>query len=59
MTIRRQTVEHPFGTLKACMGNTSALEKIKTEVCLQAVAYNVKRIGDIFGVNPLMQAMTA
>ena len=63
MTIRRQTVEHPFGTLKAWMGSTHfltrTLEKVKTEMSLQVLAYNVKRMINIFGVNPLMQAIAA
>src|SRR5208283_3843939 len=48
MTIRRQTVEHPFGTLKAWMGSThfltKTLEKVKTEMSLHVLAYNIKRI---------------
>ena len=63
MTIRRQTVEHPFGTLKAWMGSTHFLtrtpEKVKTEMSLQVLAYNMKRMINIFGVNPLMQAIAA
>ena len=63
MTIRRQTVEHPFGTLKAWMGSTHfltrTLEKVKTEMSLQVLAYNMKRMINIFGVNPLMQAIAA
>ncbi len=61
MTIRRQTVEHPFGTLKAWMGSThfltKTLEKVKTEMSLQVLAYNMKRIINIFGVRPLIQAI--
>ena len=63
MTIRRQTVEHPFGTLKAWMGSTHfltrTLEKVKTEMSLQVLAYNMQRMIKIFGVNPLMQAIAA
>jgi hypothetical protein len=63
MTIRRQTVEHPFGTLKAWMGSTHfltrTLEKVRTEMSLQVLAYNMKRMINIFGVNPLMQAIAA
>src|SRR3954463_14765278 len=48
MTIRRQTVEHPFGTLKAWMGSTHfltrTLEKVSTEMSLQVLAYNMKRM---------------
>jgi len=61
MIIRRQTVEHPFGTLKAWMGGahflTKTLEKVKTEMSLQVLAYNIKRMINIFGVKPLMQAI--
>ena len=63
MTIRRQTVEHPFGTLKAWMGSTHfltrSLEKVKTEMSLQVLAYNMKRMINIFGVTPLMKAIAA
>ena len=61
MTIRRQTVEHPFGTLKAWMGSTHfltrTLEKVKTEMSLHVLAYNMKRMINIFGVKPLMTAI--
>ncbi len=61
MIIRRQTVEHPFGTLKAWMGSThfltKTLEKVKTETSLQVLAYNIKRMINVFGVKPLMQAI--
>lgn len=63
MTIRRQTVEHPFATLKAWMGSTHfltrTLEKVKTEMSLQVLAYNMKRMINIFGVRPLMKAIVA
>ena len=63
MTIRRQTVEHPFGTLKAWMGSTHfltrTLEKVKTEMSLQVLAYNMKRMINLFGVKPLMQVIAA
>ena len=63
MTIRRQTVEHPFGTFKAWMGSchflTKTLEKVKTEMSLQVLAYNMKRMINIFGVKPLLQAFAA
>ena len=62
MTIRRQTVEHPFGTLKAWMGSThfltKTLEKVNTEMSLQVLAYNLKRMINIFGVKSLMKAIT-
>jgi transposase len=61
--IRRQTVEHPFGTLKAWMGATHFLTKtlprVSTEMSLHVLAYNIKRAMHIFGVAPLMRAMRA
>ena len=63
MKIRRQTVEHPFGTLKAWMGATHfltrTLAKVRTEMSLQVLAYNMKRMIQIFGVGPLMEAIRA
>jgi transposase len=63
MGVRRQTVEHPFGTLKAWMGSTHfltrTLEKVRTEMSLHVLAYNMKRMIKIFGVGPLMQAIRA
>lgn len=61
MRIRRQTVEHPFGTLKAWMGSTHflmrTLKHVSTEMSLHVLAYNLKRVMRIMGTAPLMQAM--
>ena len=63
MRLRRQTVEHPFGTLKAWMGSTHFLTKrlprVSTEMSLHVLAYNLKRVIHIMGSVALMQAMTA
>jgi transposase len=63
MRIRRATVEHAFGTLKAWMGathfRTRTLEKVKTEMSLHVLAYNLKRMIAILGAQPLMRAMRA
>src|SRR5271170_1120722 len=63
MRIRRATVEHPFGTLKAWMGathfKTRTLEKVQTEMSLHVLAYNLKRVIAILGPQPLMAAMRA
>jgi len=63
MGVRRATVEHPFGTLKAWMGAThfkmKTLEKVKTEMSLHVLAYNLKRVIAILGPQPLMEAMRA
>ena len=61
MGVRRQTVEHPFGTLKAWMGATHfltrTLNKVRPEMSLHVLAYNLKRMIAIFGVEPLMAAI--
>jgi len=61
MRIRRQTVEHPFGTLKAWMGATHFLTKkltnVSTEISLHVLAYNMKRVINLLGPTVLMEAM--
>src|SRR3954449_11567680 len=56
MGVRRQTVEHPFGTLKAWMGATHfltrTLDKVRTEMSLHVLAYNLKRMIAILGMGP-------
>ena len=63
MRIRRQTVEHPFGTLKDWMGATHfltrTLDRVSTEMSLHVLAYNLKRVLKIIGMGPLMAAMRA
>src|SRR5271167_3823401 len=63
MGVRRQTVEHPFGTLKSWMGSTHfltrTLEKVRTEMSLHVLAYNIKRLIQMFGVGPLIGAIKA
>ena len=62
MAIRRQTVEHPFATLKAWMGVTPFLTKrlrnVKTEMALSVLAYNLKRMINIFGIRRLISAIS-
>ena len=61
MRIRRQTVEHPFGTLKAWMGSThfqmKTLNKVSTEMSLHVLDYNMKRAITILGAGSLIEAM--
>ena len=61
MRVRRQTVEHPFGTLKSWMGYThfltKTLDRFSTEMSLHVPAYNVKRVIKILGMPALMEAM--
>jgi transposase len=60
---RRETVEHPFGTIKARMGAThflmKTLPKVATEMALHVLAYNLTRTMNIMGIQPLMAAMRA
>jgi len=55
--------KHPFGTLKAWMGAThfkmKTLKRVKTEMSLHVLAYNLKRVIAILGPQPLMEAMRA
>jgi len=63
MRRRRETVEHPFGTIKARMGAThflmKTLPKVATEMALHVLAYNLTRVINIIGIKPLMAAIRA
>lgn len=63
MHIRRQTLEHPFGTLKAWMGATHfltrTLDRVSTEMNLHVLAYNFKRVLNLLGSGALMAGMKA
>ncbi len=63
MRQRRETVEHPFGTIKAWMGATHflmrTLKNVRTEMALNVLAYNLTRVMNIIGIRPLMAAIRA
>src|ERR1700756_1643149 len=63
MGVRRQTPEHPFGTVKAWMCSTHfltrTLKRVSTEMSLHVLAYNMKRVIAIIGVGPLLLAIRA
>ena len=63
MRQRRETVEYPFGTIKARMGAThflmKTLPRVRTEMALHVLAYNLTRLINILGAGPLMVAMKA
>ena len=63
MRVRRQTVEHPFGTIKSWMGWThflmKSLPRVRTEMSLHVLAYNLKRVMRILGIGAMMRAMSA
>ncbi len=61
MQVRRETVEHPFGTIKSWMGSThfqmKRLKHVATEMALHVLAYNMKRLMAILGVGGLIEAV--
>ncbi len=63
MRVRRETVEHPFGTIKARMGAThfqmKTLPKVTAEMALTVLAYNLTRVMNIMGIEPLIAAIRA
>ncbi len=63
MKIRRETVEHPFGTLKYWMGYTHfqmrTLERVSAEMSLHVLAYNLKRVMNIMGIATLTTLLEA
>ena len=63
MRVRRQTVEHPFGTIKYWMGAThflmKTLERVRTEMSLHVLAYNLKRVIQLLGIGGMIAAMRA
>ena len=63
MRVRRQTGEHPFGTIKSWMGVThfqmKTFKNVNTEMALHVLAYNMKRVMRILGVSGLMEAIRA
>jgi len=63
MRVRRQTVEHPFGTIKFWMGATHflmrTLERVRTEMSLHVLGYNLKRVMQLLGIGGLIAAIMA
>ena len=61
MRRRRETVEHPFGTIKARMGAThflmKTLPRVAAEMALHVLAYNLTRVINIIGPDRLISAM--
>jgi len=63
MRMRKKIVEHPFGTIKHCMGAThfvmKRLPNVQAEMSLHVLAYNLRRVINIFGVPKLMAELQA
>jgi len=60
---RQMIVEHPFGTIKGALGHTYFLtrgnENVKNEIYLHCLIYNLKRVINIMGIPPLIEAIKA
>jgi hypothetical protein len=60
---RRETVEHPFGTIKQWMNQGAflmrGLEKVRGEFSLTALAYNLRRVVNIVELPKLIAALPA
>jgi hypothetical protein len=63
MQQRRETAEHPFGTIKAWMGAThfkmKTLSHVATEMALHVLSYNIRRVITILGVAELVKGIWA
>jgi len=63
MRVRGQTSEHLFATLKAWLGQTrfqmKTPKRVSTEMSLQVLAYNLKRVLSILSAKPLTEGMRA
>ena len=63
MRPRRETVEHPFCTIKSRMGAThflmKGLKNVRSEMALNVLAYNLTRVMNILGIGPLIAAIRA
>jgi len=61
MKVRRETVEHPFGTIKSWMGSThfltKTMDRVSTEMSLHVLAYNMKRAMSLLGPQRLIEAI--
>ena len=59
---RRESVEHPFGTIKQWMNQGAflmrGLEKVRAEFSLTALAYNLRRVLNLVGFTELMAALS-
>lgn len=63
MRVRRETAEHPFGTMKGWSGpqhfKMKTLPHVSTEMSLHVLVYNLKRVISLFGVPALIQKIQA
>ena len=61
--IRREVVEHPFGSIKQWMNQGAflmrGLENVRGEFRLTALAYNLRRAPNLVGFRELMAALAS
>lgn len=61
LNLRRETVEHPFGSIKQWMGQgaflTRRLDNVRGEFSLTALAYNIRRAITLVGIPTLIEAV--
>ncbi|HET8864476.1 MAG TPA: transposase [Gracilimonas sp.] len=59
VSLRKGLVEHPFGTIKRAMGAgyflTTGMQQVSAEMSLSVLAYNMKRVLNIMGIEKLME----
>ena len=62
LKLRQQLVEHPFGTLKRPWNQgyfPRSLAKVRAEMSLSVLAYNLRRVLNLLGTQPLISALAA
>ena len=61
MGLRKRLVEHPFGTMKRAMNQGYFLmkgkKKVAVEMSLTVLAYNIRRVTNIMGVETMIEAL--
>ncbi len=61
MTLRRELVEHPFGTIKRAFNQgyllLRGIKKVQGEIALTMLAYNMRRLINLLGTQTLMTAL--
>lgn len=60
MRLRAATAEHPFGNLKAMLKSgfcVRTLAKVKGEMALAVLTYNMKRAGNVLGIEQLIEKL--
>jgi transposase len=61
LRMRKELAEHPFGTIKRAMGQgyflMRGIQKVRTEMSMTIMAYNMKRVMNIMGINKMIEAL--